>query len=44
MGADVPGPLPIAPGDAVYVRNLRSFYDGACDAYWNYAFWAVRGL
>jgi hypothetical protein len=21
-------------------RNLRSYYDGACDAYWNYAFWA----
>lgn len=44
MGEDAPGPLPITPGNSVYVKNLRSFDDGACDAYANYAFWALQGL
>jgi hypothetical protein len=41
MGEEPAGPIPITPGDGVFVRNLRSYQDGACDAYWNYAFWAV---
>jgi hypothetical protein len=26
-------------GRAYTARNLRSFYEGACDAYWDFAFW-----
>ena len=30
-----------ANGQELRARNLRAFYEGACDAYWDYAFWIV---
>jgi hypothetical protein len=30
-----------AGGQTFTGRNLRAFYDGACDAYWDFAWWAT---
>jgi hypothetical protein len=30
-----------ANGQSFRARNLRAFYEGACDAYWDYAFWMI---
>ncbi|MGZ3422908.1 MAG: hypothetical protein ACXWUG_25950 [Polyangiales bacterium] len=30
-----------ANGQSFRARNLRAFYEGACDAYWDYAFWLI---
>ncbi len=33
-----------AGSQPLQVRNLRSFYEGACDAYWDFAWWAAPGF
>jgi hypothetical protein len=30
-----------AGGQTFNARNLRSFYEGMCDAYWDFAWWAT---
>ena len=29
-------------GTPLQVHNLRSFYDGGCDSYWDFAYYIVR--
>jgi hypothetical protein len=31
-----------ANGQTLRARNLRAFYEGGCDDYWDFAFWIVR--
>ncbi len=43
MGATADWSIPINGGvQSLRVRNLRSFETGACDDYWNWAWWIAN--